>query len=1024
MNTTLNISMFGSPGITLAGEPVIGFVSLKSQALVFYLAATGETHRRSHLAGLLWSDTTEERARKNLRDVLSNLRQVIGPFLEITRQEVAIAGGAAVSADTLAFEAAVRAGGPASLARATALYSGDFLAGFYPDGAPLFEEWMLGQREHYRLLALYALSELTGFYVAQGQSLRAIDTLTQLLAADPWREDAHRQLMALLADAGDSGAAIAQYQRLRTMLDDELGMEPDDETEALVQRIRDGRRPGGSIEPTIAAPSRPADVAIASNIPARTHPFVGRGQEVDRMLASIGDPGSRLLTVAGPGGMGKTELALHSLRELLAGPLARLFSDGVFVVSLHAADGASQPVVLAAAIGDALGLVASEPVPLGTLVIEHLRTRRVLLLLDSFEHLLGARDFVAELLAAAKGLMVVVTSRHSLGLLGEHLLTLRGLDVPPQASSLASDHNYTALQLFQQQARAVAPDFALDAANGAAVARICRRVDGLPLGVMLAASLVRYLSVDEIASELERDVRFLDTGAASGQRGLRSVFDHSWRLLEPQYRRSLVRLVQFRGGFTRAAAAALADASLAGLALLMDASFLRRAPAAGSAGDASRYEVIEVLGAFIAEQVSAGEEAHLRSQHSRYFLDWLDELAGEFLGRGQRRAVDALTADLDNVRAAWDWAVMQRDAAALDRAALGLFRYYEMRSLFREGAERFVAAAQALDGPELERARARLLARGAWFAFQMSRQQEARAWLEQGVALFRDKADRLEQLFCLNYLAAVLQHGGDYAAARSHAEAALRLARQCADVHNVVVAQNILSQIAYEVGEFDRARRLAQVSLALDRERGNTWSTAFSLVNVGRALLALGEFGSANSCFTEALKIRKAIGDPRGMGYCLNLLGDAAAAQEDSNEARRKYAEALALFEGISNLQGAGESLLRLGRLALTSGELAEAERTLLEALRRASLVGVLPLQLAVLAEMAVVHWRQEDTQADELARLVLCHSAARDVSRARLDWFSVAGDVAAADDCDALLRDTVGRLLATAELAAVAVEI
>ena len=1014
--------MFGSPGIALAGEPVTGFVSLKSRALVFYLAATGETHRRSHLAGLLWSDVAEERARKNLRDVLSNLRSVIGPFLEIARHEVAIASDVPLVADTAAFEAAVRAGGPASLARATALYSGEFLAGFYLSGAPLFDEWALGQREHYRLLALHALSDLTSFYIAQGQSLRAIDTLTQLLSADPWREDAHRQLMTLLAAAGDTGAAVAQYQRLRTVLRDELGVEPDDETEALYRQIRTGTHPGVSVQTAPVAPPSLLAVTPASNLPARTHPFVGRGQEVDRVLASIGDPACRLLTVAGPGGMGKTELVLHSLRELLASPQSRQYSDGVIVVSLHSVGGGGQPVQLAAAIGDALGLIASEPVPVDTLVIEHLRPRRVLLVLDSFEHMFGARDLVADLLTAAKGLMVVVTSRRTLGLSGEHLLTLHGLPVPAEDGELAGEWDFPALQLFRQQARTVAPDFDLDSANISAVARICRCVAGLPLGVMLAASLVRYLSVEEIAGELARDIRFIDEGTAGGQRGLRSVFERSWRLLEPEARHSLVRLVQFRGGFTRATAAALADASLSTLAALMDASFLQRVP--GSTGAASRYEVIEVLRVFVAEQVNAREEEQLRSRHSGYFLHWLGEIADDLQGRGQRRAIEALSDDLDNVRAAWDWAVTRRDAEGLDRAALGLFRYYEMRSLFREGAERFIGAAQFLDGSELDRIRARLLARGAWFAFQLSRQQEARAWLEQGVTLFRDKEDRLEQLFCLNYLAAVMQHSGDYESAEFHGEAALRLARQCANVHGVVVAQNILSQIAYEVGEFARARRLAQISLALDRERGNNWSTAFSLVNVGRALLALGEFANAVACFSEALKIRKAIGDPRGTGYCLNLLGDVAAAQDNIDEARLRYHDALGLFEGVSNLQGAGESLLRLGRLALVAGDLAVAERTLLEALRRASLVGATPLQLGVLAELAVAFWHQGDPRAAELAELVLSHNATRGASRARLDWFGAAASAAGEPDCYDRLREVVASLLPVADSAVVAVEI
>ena len=1027
MNTGLDISMLGSPGVTLAGDPVTGFVSAKSQALVFYLAATGETHRRGHLAGLLWSDVEEARARKNLRDVLSNLRRILGPALAITRQEVALVAGIPVVVDTSLFEAAARAGGPESLARAASLYRGEFLAGFYLSGAPLFEEWALGQREHYRLMALQVLSELTTVYVAQGQSLRAIDTLTQLLAADPWREEGYRQLMTLLADTGDTSAAITQYQRLRSVLADELGVEPDHETQALYEQIRRGRR-SAAMAAGISTESAPSVVAsVASNVPARTHPFVGRGQAVDRVLAAIGDPGCRLLTVVGQGGIGKTELALHCLRQVLAGPQAGQFRDGVFVVSLHTVDGASQPIQLATAIGDALGLAASEPVPVEKLVLDYLRPRRIMLLLDSFEHLLAARQFVAETLAAAAGLMILVTSRRKLGIPGEHLVTLQGLPVPLQTSAAAPLLDFAAMQLFQQQASAVAPDFTLNAANGAAVARICRSVDGLPLGVILAASLVRYLSVEEIARELEQDVRFVDEGAGGGQRGLRTVFERSWQLLEPEARQSLVRLTTFRGGFTRDAAATLAGASLSTLAALMDASFLRRV--AGVTADVSRYEVIEVLRAFVSEQVSAAEAEQLRNDHSRYFLAWLDELADALQGRGQRSAVDAITGDLDNVRAAWDRAVAQRDVETLDRAALGLFRYYEMRSQFREGAQRFLAAAEALatspTSGTSELTRTRLSARGGWFAFQLGRQEEALAWLKQGVALFRDKKHRQELLFCLNYLAAVMSYAGEYVSARTYCEAALRLARQCGEVHGVVVAQNILSQIAYAEGEFDAARRFAQVSLALDRERANGWSAAFSLVNVGRAMLALDEFGGAVACFEEAARIRRAIGDSRGMGHCLNLLGDVAAVQGDTVAAQQRYGEALLLFEEISNLQGGGESLLRLGRVALAVNELADAERYLLRALRRASVVDAVPLQLAVLAELAVLRLRQEDPAAADLSRLVLAHPAAGGVSRARLERFSgvsMPGDGIGFHT--AALHTAVTALLSAVDPAAIAAEI
>ncbi|HEX6387255.1 MAG TPA: BTAD domain-containing putative transcriptional regulator, partial [Anaerolineae bacterium] len=251
MASKLEITLLGNPVITLDDKPVTGFVSSKAQALVYYLAATGQSHGRETLAGLLWSDVPDSSAKKNLRDVLSNLRKLLGPFLNITRQAAGLDEAAGIFIDCQAFATALLdreltnspalTDADASLLRDIIdLYRGDFMAGFYLDEAPLFEEWMLGERERLRQLALQALTVLADHHVQQGNYAPAIEYTMRLLAMDAWREEAHRELMLLLALSGQRSAALAQYEKCRRILDEELGVEPAAETTALYEQIRSG----------------------------------------------------------------------------------------------------------------------------------------------------------------------------------------------------------------------------------------------------------------------------------------------------------------------------------------------------------------------------------------------------------------------------------------------------------------------------------------------------------------------------------------------------------------------------------------------------------------------------------------------------------------------------------------------------------------------------------------------------------------------------------------------------------------
>jgi DNA-binding SARP family transcriptional activator len=504
--------LFGTARVILEGEPVTGFESDKARALLAYLAVEADrAHQREKLAGMLWPESTEQVARAYLRRLLVNVRRVIGdyeaesPPLHITRQTIQFNVLSDAWVDVTAFLRLVQARGSTDqetihqLEEAVELYRGGFLDGFSLAGCAAFEEWALLNREHFHRLVMDALRRLAEGYERRGEFARALPHAWRQVEFDPWREQAHLQVMRLLALNGQRGASLAQYERCHRLLRDELGVEPSERTTAFYIALRDDELVGRDVEVPgdVAAPSSQQPVPLC-NLPSQTTPFIGRQEELAALEALLAGVPARLVSIVGPGGIGKTRLALaagahlsEDQRAAQAGQTAPGFPHGIVFVPLAPL---ALPEDLAPAIAQSLGLSLQRG---QDQLLDSLRRRQLLLILDSFEHLLAGVGLLIDIMRAAPGVKLLVTSREQLQLQGEHLFPIHGLTYPgqdPTPSALADMDvgayvaAYPAIKLFVETVHRVQPGFELCPDDATVVTRICRLVEGMPLALELAAS--------------------------------------------------------------------------------------------------------------------------------------------------------------------------------------------------------------------------------------------------------------------------------------------------------------------------------------------------------------------------------------------------------------------------------------------------------------------------------------------------------------------------------------------------------
>jgi predicted ATPase/DNA-binding SARP family transcriptional activator len=672
----LTLSFFNSFEVSVQEKHISRFRSAKVQGLLVYLVLeAGTVHTRDGLAMLLWPDEPRATARKNLRQSLYQLRQILGqssseaePFLLVTRQTAQFNAASDTVLDVALFQAAVERG---DLDLAETYYTGPLLPTFGCDSQP-FDDWLSRKRHAYQQAALGALHALAERQLALGKAAlsRALALARHQLDLEPWREEAHRQLMRGLALSGDRSGAIAQFDVCSDVLADELGVSPADETFALFEAIRDGRFPPQS--ETLAA-------EIPNNIPHQATPLVGRSAEIAHLVTHLHNPNTRLMTIVGPGGMGKTRLSLETARTLLDADGGAPFPSGIFLVELAAATARDE---MLAACATAFGFaLESEPEPLQQ-IVNFLSNKQLLLLLDNVEQLIApperAAEVVSALLKGALGLKVLVTSRQKLNLTGEHVLPLEGLELTelqPGAPAQTSD----AVQLFAQSARRVQPTFQLTDHNAVHVANICRLTAGMPLGILLSAAWSHLLTPAEIAAEMQTDIDFIAgqmPDLPARQRSMRAVFDHSWALLTEKEQDVLAKLSVFQGGFTREAAQAVTGGTLRQLLGLVNKSLVQRNVTNG------RFSLHELLRQLAAEKMGANDQfRNVRTSHSRYYLSWLTEQNTNLQKYKFLETLQQLRADIQNIEAAWLWAATTNDTQTLQTTIQALSIYYKVTGL-------------------------------------------------------------------------------------------------------------------------------------------------------------------------------------------------------------------------------------------------------------------------------------------------------------------------------------------------------
>lgn len=936
--TRLEIALLGAFQVSKQGNPITRFETDPTRALLAYLAMHARTpFRRDVLADLLWPERPRSEALHALRQTLNRLRRAIKdhesnpPFLHTTRQTIRFNpdGDYWLDTDTFASltttvqEHAHRRLEACNicmqqLAQAADLYRGDLLSGFNLDSLP-FQEWLTMEREHLHRQAMEVFYRLAACHNRRGEHEQAQHYARRQLKLEPWREEAHRQLMIALALSGQRSAALAQYETCCRTLSDELGVEPDADTVALYEQVRCGNLPAGETPP--------------HNLPARLARFVGREAELARIAEQLNDPNYRLLTLVGPGGVGKTQLALAAARQA-----APYFPDGTWFVPLidvcqEPEDGLHDR--LAATIAGVMGITFSGQDDPKIELLGDLSSKEVLLILDNFEHLTSSVGFVLEILRQAPKVAVLVTSRARLNARAERLVQVTGLPLPLQDDDPDAG-SYNSVQLFVDRARYTPEMLARDLPQ---IVSVCRLVEGLPLAIELASVLVEHLPLDEIIANLHHDIDFLSTtlqDIPERHRRLHAVFERSWRLLSEPEQRALAQFTVFCGGFSRAAALAVTEARQADLVGLAHKSMLQH-------NDSDRYDLHALVRQFAAEKLEMFPTLMgVHDRHSTYYLAFVRERAAALQGDASQQATAEIQTEMANVRQAWQWATSQVGVAldsvphidALGRCSEGLAQFYTQMGLlqegervFRETADRVRPLVQEQEGLSLSaedwimslQVLAKLLAAQGHFLVWLSDHsaavtvlQEADATLERAATTLPDSILAERAMLQAN-LGTLYKRVGEYALAVQHLEAGLALARQ-ADVPQMeIVALSRLGQAASEQGDYDEAKQYVEAALAVARKCGDRTSEASAVSMFGSIVMSMGDIERSERCLRESLVIYRELGDRHKIPRLLNSLASVAMLQGEHDRAEAYFVESLTLARDMGDRQAVSDVLCNLG---------------------------------------------------------------------------------------------------------------
>lgn len=920
------------------------FQCQKPLLLLTYLTLEGPKPRR-YLAELFYTGT--EDPHNGLSRGLSFLKAALPDAFETqgVKLHARVACDAKLLLDLLDKE---------QLEQGVALYQGSFLEGVGLAMGEELEEWVFETREFLASRVREALLREGERHLAQGRAADAALSAdaAYLVPGVPELEPEDFQRMYELLHAGSNPRAVTV------------------------------RKAAASYGLTLSPPSRkvvsPGNGLLGrTSLPPVSTSLVGREAAVADLSAWLTGEECRLVSVLGPGGVGKSRLALEVGHELLA---KGSFRGGVHFVSLETL---TDPQLVLDKLAEVLMLNLRSGTDLASSVRGHIGALPVLLIFDACEHVAEGLRVLTEVLDACPNLKVLTTSRERLHLDAEWTYVLDGLATPEYEEELFGAAAQTAaIQLFVQRAKRSRLQFALTPEELPHVLRICQLVGGFPLGIELAAAWVRILSPLEIVREIEADLTFLDPKSANGikSQSVRAVFESSWRRLNLQEQQVLCQLSVFYGGFRKEAAAAVADATTPLLASLVDKSLLRLS------GN-GRYDRHALLHQFMVEKLAERQEDEVGAaeRHGRYFHTFLAKAESELRGARAREAVVSVREELENLRLAWAWALRSGAGEEIARSAPALRVFFDKEGRFSEGVAFFANAVTTLHGATgvQRRALGVVLVEQAWFVFRLGRRETAASLAERGLDILRPLQATGGLREGLHVLGALRLDAGSYEGARKLWQEAHELAALHNDDAGTAHSLELLGLVEELAGNTGLAERHYRRALELGLRLGDNERTVDTLNNLATLLIDTSNFPEAESLLRRGLKLAHEVGASRLTPYLTDNLAKVAHERGDHPRALSLGLQALSLARESGELPIQARVLETLGRSSMAAGDFAAAAGYFKQGLAETVRMNAVPFMLQLLVRVAQLHIaRNQDNKAAFLLGVVADRPALPEAGR------------------------------------------
>ena len=882
MSRMLEVRLLGKFEVRHDGKP-INIASRPAQSLFAYLILNaGTAHRREKLAGMLWPDSLEETARDNLRHALWRMRKALESasstrFLQADDVAIGFKESSDYWLDAADLEKLTENASTDEVMIVLSNYQGELLPGFY-------DEWLISEREHLYSIFEHHMARLMALLQKEKRWLDILDWGERWIKLGQRPEPAYRALMTAHAAKGDMSKVAATYERCMKSLK-EFGIEPSEQTHLLYRNLKTGKEKFEAETPILLKEKRKE--LPKANLPVPITSFVGREKEVEIILQLIEK--NRLVTLTGAGGMGKTRLAIESSKRLLD-----KFKDGVWWIELA---GLNDPSLVAQAVAKVLKVNEIPNQPTIETLIDNFQPKQLLLVLDNCEHLITACTQLADrLLTACENLKILTTSREALDILGEVAWPVPSLSFPESHDDFSIQDlvGSESVRLFTERARVRQPQFNLTYQNALGVVQICRRLDGIPLAIELAAARVKIMSAGEIARRLDARFDLLAGGNRSApprHQTLRAAIDWSYELLTNPEQTLFRRLSVFLGGFDLDAAETVCGFNelkrhvLTLLGRLVDKSLLF--VEATSKYGQTRYRLLETIREYAKEKLTeSGEEHIVRDHHMEYFTELAANAELKLLSAETLLWVNHLEAEHDNLLAAIDWSLKSGNADFALQIVGALPQWDAWHN--REGAEYSLQVIQSPRTTQLSPSRAKALSTAGVMQMFQGNLLQARLLLEEACTLSKQLGESENYLWALANLGGICVYDGDYKTAQAYLEEAL-VEAGTAPRYSMGWVFAYLGDLCMFQGNPAKAQQMYEESVARLRSLNNRNFLALPLRRLAELALENADYEKATALHKESLKLNMEGGDQRAILACLAGLAAIAARRGNAIVAVRLF---------------------------------------------------------------------------------------------------------------------------------------